>query len=436
MGTPVLAEVDETFRHYFHLPDLAPLHLTLATVVANYLDEDPVWLVLVAPPSSAKTELVSALGDLDDAFLRSTTTIPGLACYNAQSGKGGLLHRFRQRGNDERFGIIAIKEMGTMLAQAGEDRDRVNTFDALREVYDGRWSRELGTAGGVEIPWTGRAGLVAACTEVIDDYASVLASMGDRFLLYRFPAATREDRYAMCQRIVERGDPAAMRQRLAELVATFLAPHVDRGGLADLDDDANGLLAELAEVTSRARTHMKAEPRSNKVLRRPDPENPGRLFSVLRGLLRGLLLIGVEEHEAWRHVVDCAFSSLPKQRCAVMDRLVATPGALTVAQIVEACDGAGNDAVSWEVENLRAYGLVQRWSGAERAYRYSPTDEASETWGRFRPAHDVLSEVPPNVVQLHPPPDATAEHCTHCGDASRPLYRTTGSPVCAQCEAF
>jgi len=51
---------------------------------------------------------------------------------------------------------------------------------ALREVYDGRWERNVGTDGGQTLTWTGRIAVVGAVTTAWDVAHSV---MDDRFVL-------------------------------------------------------------------------------------------------------------------------------------------------------------------------------------------------------------------------------------------------------------
>ena len=45
-----------TLAPYLQLDDPWVVDVALATVVANTLDGDPLWLLLVSPPSSGKTE--------------------------------------------------------------------------------------------------------------------------------------------------------------------------------------------------------------------------------------------------------------------------------------------------------------------------------------------------------------------------------------------
>jgi len=47
----------------------------LATVIANAQKGDPVWLLLVGPPSSAKSELLRALGDVPEVYRLSTLPV-------------------------------------------------------------------------------------------------------------------------------------------------------------------------------------------------------------------------------------------------------------------------------------------------------------------------------------------------------------------------
>ena len=59
-----LDDVVKVFGEWLALPDPTPLYAMLGTVVANLLPGDPVWLGIIAPPSSAKTELLNSLSRL------------------------------------------------------------------------------------------------------------------------------------------------------------------------------------------------------------------------------------------------------------------------------------------------------------------------------------------------------------------------------------
>ena len=80
----------------------------LGTIAANLLPGDPVWLGLIAPPSSAKTELLNSISGLPHVIQAATVTPSGLLSGTPEKQKdkgarGGLLRQIDGFGG---FGII------------------------------------------------------------------------------------------------------------------------------------------------------------------------------------------------------------------------------------------------------------------------------------------------------------------------------------------
>ena len=61
-------EVIEVFERWLILKDRTPIYAVLGAVAANLLPGDPVWLGLIAPPSSAKTEILNSLSGLPTLY--------------------------------------------------------------------------------------------------------------------------------------------------------------------------------------------------------------------------------------------------------------------------------------------------------------------------------------------------------------------------------
>ena len=184
--TPVSLDVAlRTFRKWLHLDNDDAILVVAAAVVGNLAPGDPCWLLVVAPPSSAKTEVVRAIEPLPYVHLASTVTEASLlsgtsAKERAKDATGGLL---RQMGG---FGLLCFKDFTSTLSQNKETAKQA--LSALREVYDGRWERAVGTDGGKVLSWQGKCGLVGAVTPNIDRYGQVVTSLGDRYLLLRLDA--------------------------------------------------------------------------------------------------------------------------------------------------------------------------------------------------------------------------------------------------------
>ncbi len=73
-GADPLAETIAVFRRWLYLPDPTALYAVLGAVAANRLPGDPVWLLLVGPPGSGKSELLQSLGALPDVHPTATLT--------------------------------------------------------------------------------------------------------------------------------------------------------------------------------------------------------------------------------------------------------------------------------------------------------------------------------------------------------------------------
>jgi hypothetical protein len=179
-----LGEVLATFRRWLDLPDPGPLYVILATVAANLMRGDPIWLLLVGAPGSGKTELLLSIIRLAHVHQAATLTEPALlsgtpAKDKAKGAKGGLL---REIGS---FGIVLCKDFGSVLSMHRESRGLV--LAALREIYDGNWTRHLGVDGGRKLHWEGKLGIIGGVTPSIDGHHAVMAGLGERFALYQLP---------------------------------------------------------------------------------------------------------------------------------------------------------------------------------------------------------------------------------------------------------
>jgi hypothetical protein len=97
----------------------------------------------------------------------------------ASDAHGGLLKLVGE------FGILMFKDFGSVLSMQRDSLAAV--LAALREIYDGEWTRHLGTDAGRTLHWQGKMGLVAGCTPTIDRHHAVMGAMGERFVLYRPP---------------------------------------------------------------------------------------------------------------------------------------------------------------------------------------------------------------------------------------------------------
>ena len=111
------------FDRWLILHDKTPIYAVLGTVAANLLPGDPVWLGVIGPPSSAKTEILNSISLLPHVVQAATldgrrVVVRYAEAQRDKGAKGGLL---RQLGD---FGIISLKDFGSILSMHHETRGR------------------------------------------------------------------------------------------------------------------------------------------------------------------------------------------------------------------------------------------------------------------------------------------------------------------------
>lgn len=350
--TTALAAVRETFQRWLHLPDPGALYAALGTVAANRLDGDPCWVLLVGSPGGGKSELLGSLSGLPDVYPAATLTEASLLSGTPKrerdvDARGGLL---RVIGD---FGIVLAKDFGSVLNM---NRDaRASLLAALREVYDGAWTRHVGTDGGRTLAWSGKVGFLGGCTPTIDRHHAVMGSMGERFCLYRIPEV--DPNVQAREALRHAGRERAMRRDLSMAVERLFEDEL-RVPPERTEEDTEALIL-LSTLVVRARSAVERDGYSREIELVPGAEAPARLAIVLDRLLAGLDAVGVSRVDAWAVVQKAALDSVPALRLAVLYTLADAHAQLDTNAIASAVRHPAQ-TTRRALEDLTAYGLVEQ----------------------------------------------------------------------------
>lgn len=350
-----LAEVETTVRRWLRMNDMRPLRAVLAAALATRLPGDPVWLLVVAAASSAKTELLSPLFGLD--WVHPAGAITEAALLSGTSDKdrakdatGGLLRQVGPRG------LLVCKDFGSVLSMHRDTRAR--TLAALREVYDGRWDRPVGVDGARVLHWHGHCGLLGGTTPAIDRYHAVLALLGDRFVMIRIresdnPIADAET----ALRHAYGGHEQDMRAQIAEAVQGLLT-HTDAAAPPPTADAETATrLAQLAVFTARARTPTDRDSYNGDLLSLPAVEGPGRLVVQYARLHGAATLLG--DPDPLGTVRRVAADSMPATRARLALELLAASAPQATSAIARTL-GMPTKTTSRYLDDLAVLGLANR----------------------------------------------------------------------------
>jgi hypothetical protein len=365
-----------TYRRWLHLPDPGALYVTLAVVAANRATGDPVWLLLVGPPGGGKTEILGGISRLSDVHPAATVTEAALLSGTSKrdrsaTAKGGLL---REMGD---FGILLAKDFGSVLSMHRDARGAV--LAALREIYDGSWTRHVGTDGGQTLAWSGKVGMIAGCTPAIDSHHAVIGSMGERFILYRLPKVDPE---AQVRRALSHvGHEATMRSELATAVRDVL-DGVDADRLTRMaDPETTDRLVAVSTLAVRCRSAVERDGYRREIELIPEAEAPARLALVLLRLYNALGAIGLDDQTCWQLVTKCALDSMPALRRSVLEDLIARGDGSSTTTEIAGRIGYPTTTTRRALEDLVAHGIaVRRIQGQGQSDLWQASDWTRGRW--------------------------------------------------------
>ena len=197
---------------------------------------------------------------------------------------------------------------------------RAELLAALREIYDGSWTRHVGADGGKTLAWKGKVGLIFCSTQAFDDERALIASLGDRFLVCRLPPASGGQ---LKKALAHTGATIKiMRDELAAAVAGLFAGVAGREP-RPISDDEITRLENVVSLAVRLRGHVQRDRYSREIESIHDPEGQARIGLCLERLLAGLDVIGLDRDKAMDLIEGIALELTPlirRQAFALLER--------------------------------------------------------------------------------------------------------------------
>jgi hypothetical protein len=335
--------------------DLGALNVVMCAAAAEKLSGDPPWVLVVGGSGAAKTETVAPLTGAGAVCVSTITGEAALlsgtpAKSRAKHATGGLLRKIGGSG------LLVIKDFTSILSMNRDTRAMV--LAALREIYDGHWTRNVGTDGGFTLTWHGRLVVIGAVTTAWDAAHQVVSTMGDRFVLVRLRTGDHR-RAAGRQAMINVGDEVQMRSRLAEVTGKLLAgaaAYISAEPEPGLTETEMGSLLGLADVVTRARTPVERDYQGNPAFAH-GLEMPTRFAKQLVQIARGGLLLGLGRDTAMNVAARCCHDTIPPLRRVVLADIAANPDSFT-PDVVDRVQ-IPKTTVDRTLQELQMLGLLQ-----------------------------------------------------------------------------
>jgi hypothetical protein len=344
-AAPAWTDVEAALVKHHHNPDLLAARGLYAGFAAHRLIGTPVWVMLVAPPGSMKTELLSGLSGLPNVHfvdhLTPQTFLSGQIADPLKASKvpASLLHRIGAEG------VMVVPDFSTMLSGNADKRGSI--FADMRRIYDGQLRKEFGTDDpDKQREWTGRLTIIVAVTPEVDRYASVFQSLGERFVMVRWPRAGGIETALAA---MDQDNKEARRELNAAVTKLMSGLHTVE---PEIPKKSKLQIANLAELAVVARTGV-SRSGSNKEITEL-PESATRLSQQLAELAKGSALLegrGQTSAEDLRLVRRVAFDCMPPARSRSLRGLFA---GMKQKEL-----GLPASTLCYVLDDLEALGLVE-----------------------------------------------------------------------------
>lgn len=356
-----IEQLESEFEKVFLLKDKGVVRAVVGCIIANRLDLDPVWLLLVAPSSGGKTEMINAISGLPFVWQISDLTTNTFASGQKKTGKEtSLLLKMNN-------GIMAFKDFTSILSKNQDARKEI--MGQLREIYDGKYTKRTGT--GDDIEWTGKVGAIAGSTEAIYKHLEDLSAMGDRFVMYNIE---QPDRLEVARRALENSHNLHEKREWLKAATKAYINHVLES-IEDVDDmlisnERREELLQVSDFATRVRSAVMYDYKTGLVDFVPSAEMPMRVASQLYTIGSGFVAMNYAapmRRKEYSELSDfdmkilykVAFDSIPKLRRSAIYALAKYKGGLTTAGLATAL-GLPTPSVGKYLSQVNALGICDR----------------------------------------------------------------------------
>lgn len=277
-----IEQLEDEVSKVFLIVDRGVIRVLVAAVIANKLKLDAVWLMLVAPSSGGKSELISALNGLK--FIHPISDVTMNTFASGFKGKPGEETSLLWKAN---YGIFTFKDFTSILSKNKEAKKEI--MGQLREIYDGSYDKKTGN--GRDIAWKGKIGAIAGATEMIYESMQDMSAMGDRFIMY---SIEQPDRREVSRRVLANTtDMGEKRQHIQDCFTsyiTYILEHVDATA-PQLSEKTREELLDVADFATAARSAVMTNFKTGAVDFVPTKEMPMRVTSQLYNIAAAFLVM-------------------------------------------------------------------------------------------------------------------------------------------------
>ena len=354
----LIDDVIQTMKRWLWIEDEDQIKIILSVAVASQFPGDPVWMFIVGPSGSAKTEILRSLRTSDRIYTLDTFTdksfISGFS--SKQSGAYDLLPQLNGK-------LLVVKDFTNFL-EAGSQREKDATFGILRQAYDGYYESKFGSLKGKK-SYDSTFGIIGGVTGVIDHYSKIHSLLGERFVKLRVNYNRHQ---AVKSAFQQSGQEQKMRTEIAEAVRVSVDWYSTQTNVPPLSTPTSLKIQQLAESLAILRSPVPRDWKHD-VDYLLDPEVATRVGKQLVKIAKSLFQMNCYDY---RLLLRVARDSVFPERLQIVDYLKKHDEA-TITEISEATKYPRNP-IKYGCEDLFYLAACERRLSSD-TYYYKLRDE-------------------------------------------------------------
>ncbi len=362
-----LADVLELTRQLGFVHDYV-VEITLATYISKQLvKKNPLWLLLVGPPSSNKTELVSLLRYAPDTIaIDVMTSAPFISGMKESENPQDLLPQLDGC-------CFIVKDYTSFFGRSEETVKKL--LSDLVSIYDGEFSKHSGSRGTIRYKAT-FAHVGCVTPQGLKMRQNYMNMVGPRFLTLRIPELTSEEREECLSNAwndnFKQISIEAAKASISLVIS--ICEHIKKHGLQlePEEPEIKKQLNNIAQFIARTRgivdstTNKFVDDEGKEVVYRDvigvQIEEPFRALHQIRTLCRSLATVraktGITQVEV-DTIRKVALSSMPVQRAEVL-RQFNFADQLTGRDVAEGITTMSTKTIKRYLEELYHLGILNR----------------------------------------------------------------------------
>ena len=302
----LLKECGDLF-HYGCEVDKWLLEMVLLPYVALGWGQLPVWLRIIAPPSSGKSVHLSLVKDLATSYVvdefTSKSFVSGFRGNNEDPSQLPLMN----------MKVLLVSDESTIMEQRREERSMIQAI--LRKAYDGSMTKAFGNIKK-RVHHKAEFNILIASTPVIDRFYLYNQALGERFINYRLQVPERREiaekaMYNQSHNFKRRVGILGVKVK-RYLKAVSRTPF----NSVELSKKHQDQLVECASFISLIRTHITRDTSGRFITVLPQPEVASRLVqqmsqvAVGNAIIRGKKCVTKDQIEKAVYIALCSAPSV------------------------------------------------------------------------------------------------------------------------------